>query len=239
VIKKINSIGMFLVYVPAGKFLMGNPSLSDTPVHRVEVSGFWIGQYEVTNAQFDRFQKRTRPPESLTDGQPVMSVPWPAAERFCTWLSRKEDRRYRLPTEAEWEYAARGGLEQQDFPWGNESPQGRATVGVLATTPVGRYEPNGFGLYDMAGNVNEWVSDWYGENYYRHSPAKDPTGPATPTVNAKVTRGGSFGGWEVSCWLRVAYAPVSAVGYTGFRVVVDSHSETKASSIQTLTAQKR
>jgi formylglycine-generating enzyme len=90
---------------------------------------------------------------------------------FCRWLSRKEGRSYRLPTEAEWEYAARGGLEQRDYPWGNESPLGRAAVVRDSTMPGGSFPPNGYGLFDMAGNVAEWVSDWYEPDYYSHSPS--------------------------------------------------------------------
>jgi formylglycine-generating enzyme required for sulfatase activity len=121
-----------------------------------------------------------------------VNVSWHDAVRFCEWLGRKEGRHYRLPTEAEWEYAARGGLVQQDYPWGNATAEGRAAVAMLQSQPVGSYDPNGFGLYDMAGNADEWVSDWYDEHYYERSPVKDPTGPEKRLNNVKVTRGYAY-----------------------------------------------
>ena len=190
-----NSLGMKLVKLPGGTFLMGHPQYAGAqPIHEVTLSPFWIGQYEVTNAQIEKYKKRPRPVESPGDNQPVTRVTWEEADGFCKWLSRKEGRVYRLPTEAEWEYAARGGLVQKDYPWGNEDWKGRATFGVLETTPVGSHAPNGFGLYDMLGNVNEYVSDWLDDNYYARSPAKDPKGPARGVF--RMNRGGSFTHWE-------------------------------------------
>jgi formylglycine-generating enzyme required for sulfatase activity len=174
-----NSIGMVLVSIPSGSFLMGNPRSEETsPVHRVTISGFGIGKYEVTNAEYDRYKERPRAPESLEDRQPASQISWQDAVDFCEWLSKKEGRSYRLSTEAEWEYAARGGLVQKDYPWGDASADGRARAGELTTAIVGRYPPNGWGLHDVAGNVDEWVSDWLDPNYYNRSPEKDPRGPS-------------------------------------------------------------
>lgn len=161
---------------------------------------------------------------------PVVQVSWTDAQAYCEWAGK------RLPTEAEWEYAARGGTEGAPFVWGAEfAPNGRAmantwqgnfpaagpvTDGFAETAPVGRYAPNGYGLYDMAGNVWEWVADWYDPAYYAHSPAENPSGPARG-VN-KVMRGGSWmcadnycRGYRVSH--RNSATPDSGLTNTGFR----------------------
>ncbi len=224
-----NSIGMKLIHLPSGSFQMGDarPGLDAQPVHQVLLSSFWVGQFEVTNVEFDLFKRRPRFPESLTNLQPAMRVSYPEAVKFCEWLSKKENRRYRLPTEAEWEYAARGGLNQKDYPWGNEGPEGRATFGLqLNTTPIGTYAPNGFGLYDMAGNVEELVSDWYDENYYARSPKLNPTGPAHGRW--KVTRGGFFGMNELYCAERAAF-PLDTPSLSGFRIVMEFEKNKTAS----------
>ena len=115
-VKWKNSLGMTLVRLPGGTFRMGSRSETDAPVHDVTLSPFWIGQFEVINAEFDPFWKRERFPEALANNQPAVRVSWANARKYCDWLSKKEGRRYRLPTEAEWEYAARGGLEQMEYP---------------------------------------------------------------------------------------------------------------------------
>jgi len=195
----VNSLGMKFVRLPGGEFLMGGRFAQ--PVHRVRLTVFWIGQFE-------QFRKRPRPPESLADSQPVTRVSWEDAVAFCRWLSKKEDKKYRLPTEAEWEYAARGGLVQKEYPWGNDSPDDRAVLGMNETMPVGSYAPNSYGLYDMAGNVAEYVSDWYDENYYAHSPVQDPQGTAKPLAgNLRLLRGGSFSIFEAACSFRQPWAP--------------------------------
>jgi len=190
-----------MVLLPTGTFLMGDKNIPDArPLHRVKLSSFWIGQFEVTNQQYEMFKRQTRPPESLGNTQPAVNVTWINASNFCKWLSKREKRSYRLPTEAEWEYAARGGLVQKTYPWGDEDAGGRATIQQMTTTPVGSHAPNGFGLYDMAGNVQEWVSDWYGEDYYARSPLLNPRGPAQsyflaqpgPKGQWKIARGGFY-----------------------------------------------
>ena len=152
-----------------------------------------------------------------TDEHPVVNVSWNDAVAFCKWLSRKEGKTYRLPTEAEWEYACRAGTTTRyssgddpetlskvgnvgdatfraKFPdWAGAI---KASDGYVFTAPVGQFKPNAFGLYDMHGNAEQWCSDWYGAEYYGKSPADDPTGPGRGDL--RVVRGGSWGGWSVN-----------------------------------------
>ncbi|RZM11835.1 MAG: hypothetical protein EOO88_46365, partial [Pedobacter sp.] len=155
---KTNLVGIRMVFLPGGTFRMGNAYDSmASPVHDVKVSRFWIGQTHITNAQFELFKKKARKPDSLTNSQPAICISWAEANAFCKWLSKLENRHYRLPTEAEWEYAARGGLDQQDYPWGDGPVDGRACFNQITTSPVGSFPPNAFGLYDMVGNAQQWV----------------------------------------------------------------------------------
>jgi formylglycine-generating enzyme required for sulfatase activity len=170
---------------------------------------------------------------------PVVNVSWNDAVAFCEWLSRKEGVEYRLPTEAEWEYACRAGTSTAYY-HGNEA-EGLAAVGNVAdgtarerfpnwktisgrdgyvfTAPVGRFRPNGFGLYDMHGNVWEWCADWYDDDYYRTSPQDDPKGPDSGVL--RVLRGGSWGtsARAARSAYRGTYTPVDRVtGSVGFRL---------------------
>ena len=227
---RTNSIGMKLVRLPGGTFLMGAKDIPDArPVHRVKLSPFWIGQFEVTNQHYELFKKRKRTQESLGNQQPAIDLSWSDAAAFCQWLSKKEKRLYRLPTEAEWEYAARGGLVQKAFPWGNEDPHGRATVDQTTTTPVGTHAPNNFGLYDTAGNAAELVSDWYGEDYYARSPKVNPKGPSrsywvmkpAPKGQWRILRGGDHWTHEVDNAQRQPW-PLGEKPYgIGLRVVME------------------
>jgi formylglycine-generating enzyme required for sulfatase activity len=181
---------------------------------------------------------------SQTDQHPVVCVSWQDAQEFCRWLSAKEKRTYRLPTEAEWEYACRAGTETLFF-FGDriESLRGAANAGDLAlkavyaahegtaawsdgfsfTAPVGSFPPNAFGLYDMHGNVGEWCQDWFDPDYYARSPAVDPTGPSLPT-NWHVIRGGSWYNTPSSCRSTGRHdgIPTAASTTNGFRIVLEA-----------------
>jgi formylglycine-generating enzyme len=161
---------------------------------------------------------------------PVVLVRYDDAVAYCGWLSQEIDRVVRLPTEAEWEKASRGGAEGLRFPWGHDISATRANFlvdkaskGLRGTRPVGTYEPNGYGIYDMTGNVWEWVSDWYGAAYYETADAKDPSGPSSGTT--RVVRGGSWVNDDVSM-LRCAYrhrVPPDTYAYSiGFRIVCEA-----------------
>jgi len=211
---------------------------NEKPVHKVCVADFYLGRHEVTVAEFRRFVKETgyKTEAELQDGchswtgdgreekvrdhdwrntgfpqtenHPVVCVSWNDASEYIAWLNKKEGRNYRLPTEAEWEYAARSGGRDYLYSWGNGSPAGNVadesarrelsalniwkgySDGHAFTAPVGSYGPNELGIYDMSGNVYEWVSDWYKDNYYAESPEHGPGGPDSGRY--KLLRGGAW-----------------------------------------------
>lgn len=196
-----------LVPIPAAWFLMGSSSGQDCerPVHRVWIDAFLLAATQVTNAEYASFLRATsalpppfwRHPNFNHPQQPVTGVSWIEATRYCEWLRSQTARSYRLPTEAEWELAARGGLEQKQFPWGDDPPQslpGYATRWQTGPEPVARYAPNGFSLYDVCDNVHEWCNDWYEPNYYSASPERNPRGPelGADKGKRKASRGGSW-----------------------------------------------
>ncbi len=245
--------GTFIMGSPAKSPYPDN----EKPSHRVYLDDFYIDKYEVTNEEFALFLNSVKPDESerkkwivlrsdlkteerkdwwpaeivYEDGvykpvrgferHPVNSVSWYAADAYCRWLGK------RLPTEAEWEKAARGGLDGMLYPWGNAYP----TTGIVynriwkdnalpvPTGQVGNYAPNGYGLWDMAGNVAEWVSDWYDPEYYIKSPKRNPQGPETGTY--KVIRGGSWAGNanSIRVGARMFDMPESMPSGVGFRCV--------------------
>ena len=192
-----------MVVVPAGEFTMGSPTgdSDEQPAHRVYVDTFSMDKYEVSVGQYAAFLQATgvNAPSSWEmmnqpahQKRPVANVDWEDAAAYCKWAGK------RLPTEAEWEKAARG-TDGRLYPWGNEAPTPlRANYGKTewnnhgALAPVGTLEEgkSPYGIYDMAGNVREWVSDWYDDNYYKTSPSQNPTGPSTG--ESKVLRGGSW-----------------------------------------------
>jgi sulfatase modifying factor 1 len=161
----------------------------ERPAHRVLVRPVRICRFQVTNAHFAAFRASAFECATL----PVTSVNWFDAVSFCEWLSREWGMAVRLPTEAEWEFAARGGLEQKLYPWGDEpvtSRDGYADRWRNGPEPVGTSLPNGYGLFDICENVHEWCSDWYDPLYYAVSPADDPRGPSSGTRRA--SRGGAW-----------------------------------------------
>jgi formylglycine-generating enzyme len=263
-----NSIGMKLVLIPAGEFMMGSSESQEDiaaffnnaygvavhkasdfngelPQHRVRITKpFYLGMYDITRQQFKKFIDESKyktdaeksnkgalgfnpakqnmelgkdyswqdPGFDQKDDHPVVLVSWNDAMAFCRWLSKKENRTYRLPTQAEWEYACRAGTKtrfyngddveeltkvaniidakaKEKFPtWG---PHTKSSDGYVYTSPVGSFQPNTFGLYDMHGNVWQWCMDWYAPDYYRVSPVTNPTGPTSG--KQRVVRGGCWG----------------------------------------------
>jgi formylglycine-generating enzyme required for sulfatase activity len=192
-----------MIVIPAGEFLMGcaTGAANERPVHYVQVKRFAIGHTAVTNRLYRIFLEETeRPvPPGWHDArfnhpeQPVTSVSWFDAVAYCAWLCERTGKLFRLPTEAEWEYAARGRLEAKLYTWGDEPPQSQPRYAELWRTGperVGARPPNGFGLCDISENVHEWCADWYGADYYGSSPTDNPTGP--PTGVRRASRGGSW-----------------------------------------------
>jgi sulfatase modifying factor 1 len=212
-----------LAAIPGGEFLMGQENGRDEerPVHRVTVAPFRLARYQVTNADYSEFR-----PFAFDDPRkPVISVNWFDAVAYCEWLSDRWGFPVRLPTEAEWEFAARGGLAQKLFPWGDASFATRenyAARWVDTPEPVGTSEPNGYGLYDICENVHEWCSDWYDPRYYDYSPADNPRGPETGTRRA--SRGGA---WRhaikiARCAARSSVPPEVGHADYGFRVAANA-----------------
>jgi len=224
-----------LVQIPGGKFLMGTDSEGDHhPVHEVYVNAFRMDKYEVTNAQYQEFCDTTghRLPEFWGKcdfrcgpdfpNHPVTGVSWFDAVAYGEWCGK------RLPTEAEWEYAARGGLKGKNYPRGDELDPAMGNYvksekgGPVA---VGSYPANGFGLHDLQGNVVEWVRDYYDPDYYASSPAKNPQGPETGKF--RVIRGGGWHSGPVCnrVYYRNALPPGWVDFSVGFRCVTDPESD--------------
>jgi len=235
-----------MVLILAGEFQMGSNEVkrNEQPLHTVYLDSFYMNVYEVTNAQYKRFLEANRQwckdqidrkyhdgdylrdwkgNECPTgkDDHPVVWVSWYAAKAYAEWAGK------RLPTEAEWERAARGGLVGKRYPWGDKLTHddanyygkgGRDIWG--STSPVGSFAPNGYGLYDMSGNVWECCADWYDKDYYAKSPKDSPTGPSSGRKRA--IRGGS---WYGMASLRVAYRylndPATTNKSVGFRCAQD------------------
>jgi formylglycine-generating enzyme required for sulfatase activity len=244
-------IHLELVRVPAGEFLMGSDPDNDEeahsaeqPQHTLDLPEFYIGKYPVTNAQYAAFVEATdhrRPEHWNTDGvpsgkedYPVVSVSWDDAMAFCQWLSRKTGKDFTLPSEAEWEKAARGplpseveGADGRIYPWGNQSPTAdlcNFDMNVGGTTPVGTYSPQGdspYGCADMAGNVWEWT-----RSLWRDYPYDSGDGREDLEVGSRrVVRGGAFSHYSglVRCASRHDYDPYDRYWHHGFRVVVSPY----------------
>ena len=255
--------GITMIYIPQGEFTMGLPWESggaedESPQHKVMLGGYWISKYEITFDQYDHFCRETgrSQPDDYGRGRkkrPVIGICWEDCQAFCQWLSGKTGLHFRLPTEAEWEKAARG-TDARKYPWGNNDPEGDhanfADVkflkkylelsppknkkereqqtgwidpsiddGYAVTAPVGSF-PRGaspYGVMDMAGNVWEWVMDWYDGDYYQQSPVNNPQ--KTYPLQYRVSRGG---GWDCHPWLlrttgRAGCIPSKGNDALGFR----------------------
>jgi formylglycine-generating enzyme required for sulfatase activity len=244
-----------MVLIPVGGFLAGGDPKTgykeclkhaqscelewfehEGPSNWVWIDEFYMDKYEITQKDFEAMLEKN-PSKFKGDNLPVERVLWKEANEYCKKAGK------RLPTEAEWEKAAKGG-GNTIYPWGNEVESGRANFcdtqckkivrvdrfddGYQGTAPVGSYPPNGYGLYDMAGNVYEWVSDWYAAGYYRERPIRDPQGPFNGQDlfhihgMKKVLRGGSWG--NNASAMRVAsrsWAHNSRVSRRGFRCAAD------------------
>lgn len=302
-VEKTTSIGLKLVRIPAGEFMMGGAEPAEAlaaafsaykrpaeyfkdeyPRHRVKITKpFYLGRSEVTIGEFKKFvaesgyktqaetdegadtprgtggwgynaetgkmEGRDRrfnwknPGFEQADDQPVLDVTWYDAVEFCKWLGKKEGKTFRLPTEAEWEYACRAGTQSR-YNVGDDPAALTKNANVLNdvgrsefphvheldipkngkhkfTAPVAGFAPNPFGLYDMHGNVWEWCADWYGEDYYAHSPVEDPQGPKEGTK--RVRRGGAWNSFPL--WARASFrnwnVPQSRCVNLGFRVLME------------------
>ena len=246
-----------MVYIPAGSFLMGakdddNDAIPDEkPQHEVELSEYWIGKYPVTNSEYQVFvrnQKHTPPSycngEDFPQGQgdhPVVWISWDDARKYCESLKSKTKKNYRLPTEAEWEKAARG-TDGRLYPWGNGWDQNKCNSkenGITTTTPVGQYSPSGDSPYscaDMAGNVWEWCVDWYSEIEYQNrksTKVKDPQG--TKNGEFHVVRGGSydFAQSRIRCVAREKLTSRGGNYNDGFRVAMSPSSISDGNGFET------
>lgn len=228
------------VSCPSGESTDNEASESEVPQHKVHITnGFQIGIYEVTLGQLKKFIVGGDRDDLLTDdfiknnshgdNAAVTTISWNDVQDFIHWLNKKEGgNAYRLPTEAEWEYAARAGTTTK-YSWGNSIEQAdtyawyeknASHVGSRYAHTVGGKKPNPWGLYDMHGNVLEWVQDWYNKNYYRNSPTNDPKGASSGRFH--VMRGGSWGTGQVGSLRsthRNAYKPNGRDHGLGFRLV--------------------
>jgi sulfatase modifying factor 1 len=242
----VGNDGAPMILVPAGSFPMGVPKgdrdggRDEYPRHEVMLDSYYIDIYEVTHGRYAEFVKATghRTPENpkypkrtlwsdhLSDSlseRPVINVDWQDADAYCRWAGK------RLPTEAEWEKAARG-TDDRRFPWGNVEPThkhlnfNQQWQGEKTLMPVGSYEAgkSPFGAYDMAGNVWEWVSDWYDPLYYEKSPGVNPKGPDSGTYKVLRSSGWSVETPLVRLFTRVKSDPTNRNDSTGFRCAADA-----------------
>lgn len=224
-----------MALISASAFKMGsdNGEADEAPIHTVSLDAFYMDQYEVTNRRYLACvdagicseHNRTELYDPNFGEYPIRNISWNEAQTYCKW------RGAHLPTEAQWEKAARGNLEGKYYPWGDDGPI--CDIGVengakfddggschdTGTESVGSYEANGYGLYDMAGNLLEWTADWYSVDYYANSPVQDPQGPRNGEF--KVVRGGSWhtGATTLRVFHRYGNLPRFAYNLLGFRCV--------------------
>ena len=225
--------GAPMVLIPVGEFTMGSDKGDDDeqPIHKVFLDSFYLDKFEVTNGRFAKFVEaiQSEPPWGFADketpvlrpDQPVRWVNWMDAIGYCLWVGK------RLPTEAEWEKAARG-TDGRAYPWGNDPPtpahavfglkEGSDTVSAIGNRDKGK---SPYGVHDLAGNLYEWTTDWYDEEFYSKNPAINPRGPAEGT--AKVQRGGSYinGAYRLRSSFRTKGDPTEHDPNVGFRCAQD------------------
>jgi formylglycine-generating enzyme required for sulfatase activity len=224
-----NSVSVPFLWIPAGTFPMGKSGdAEDSPVHEVTFSkGFWIGKYEVTQAQWVAIME-TNPSGFKGENRPVENVSFEEVQEFIRRLNEKEGwNKYSLPTEAQWEYTARANTNTK-YSWGDRMEKNRAnctncgsTWDNKETAPIGSFAANPWGMSDMNGNVMEWVNDWYGDRYYTTPEAnQDPKGPAQG--ENRVIRGGGFdiNAEDLQSHVRGFVAPNFKRNDLGFRLVV-------------------
>lgn len=217
-----------MAVIPAGSFLMGGAEHRDQqPVHRVHVKSFSMGKYPVTFAEYDLFATATRriKPNGSRWGYgnlPVVNVTWNDAQDYAEWLSQQTGRYFRLPSEAEWEYAARAGVDD-DYYWGNDDAEDYAWFKDNSdgrAHPVGEKKPNAYGLYDMSGNVWEWIEDSWHDNYLE-APT-DGSAWLEFGLGRPVLRGGSWGSHKEylgSAYRNRTYPDFKCSAHVGFRLV--------------------
>ena len=227
--------GATMVLIPAGTFQMGSTTgdSDERPVHTVTLDAFYMDQYEVTNARYQKFVASTgypQPPLSHNPrfnapDAPVVRVNWRDAAAYAAWANK------RLPTEAEWEYAARGNLTGKLYPNGDIMTYRDANFGSIGgtdqwkwTAPVGSFPPNGYNLYDMAGNAWEWCFDEYNDEFYSRSPQHNPRfgrDSAPDNENFRILRGGGWGGSPEDLRVADRWYHLSSGSTIGFRCVKD------------------
>jgi formylglycine-generating enzyme required for sulfatase activity len=194
--------GIEFAAIPGGEFAMGDSSdlaePIERPVHQVALDAFWMARTELTFKQWKAFLVATGHPSgrasARSDDHPVVGVTWEDAKAYCDWFSRTYRVVMRLPSEAEWEYAARGGLRGRRYPNGDSISPRDGNYASDGAVKVASYPPNGYGLSDVAGNVFEWVGDWFDRDYYQTAPKQNPRGPATRS-DALQRRADRGGGW--------------------------------------------